>query len=286
MFFIKHNSGSFTIIDCDLSDEDAEAVIDELKEQSANAPIKRFMSTHPDDDHFGGIERLDDAMPISNFYVVKNNARKPQDTISLRRYRALREDPSKAFYIYKGCQRKWLNQTDSKHSTSGISILWPNISNKYFVAALSACNSGESYNNISCVIEYTLQDGARFMWLGDLETDFMENIVDDIDLTKIAVLFASHHGRKSGKVPDSWLEKLNPQLIVIGEAPSRHLNYYTGYDTLTQNRAGDITFDVVENKVHIYSSNENYTNKNLKNEWQTKFPGYIGSLTVETEATG
>lgn len=43
-----------------------------------------------------------------------------------------------------------------------------------------------------------------------------------------------HHGRASGKVPDNWLKKLDPQVIVVGEAPSEHLDYYAGYDTLTQ----------------------------------------------------
>src|SRR3546814_7219402 len=87
----------------------------------------------------------------------------------------------------------------------------------------------------------------------------MENIVDSIDLAKTTVVFASHHGRASGKIPNSWLEKLDPQIIVIGEAPSRHLNYYTGYKTITQNSAGDITMDCVEDKVHFYVSNTNYT---------------------------
>src|SRR5688572_30757739 len=96
------------------------------------------------------------------------------------------------------------------------------------------------------------------MWLGDLETAFMENIEYDIDLRKTNIVFASHHGRHSGKIPDSWLEKLQPDVIIIGEAPSRDLNYYTGYNTLTQNRCGDITMELVGNKVHFYVSNPYY----------------------------
>ena len=97
--------------------------------------------------------------------------------------------------------------------------------------------------------------------------------------------FASHHGRASGKIPDSWLEKLDPQIIVIGEAPSRHLHYYTGYKTITQNKAGDITFHLTDDRVHIYSSNPNYAHKQLNQEGQTLFDGYVGSITVETEYT-
>jgi beta-lactamase superfamily II metal-dependent hydrolase len=114
---------------------------------------------------------------------------------------------------------------------------------------------------MSAVIRYAMADGASFLWLGDLETDFMEEITDDIYLTKTTVVFAAHHGRKSGKIPDAWLEKLDPQLIVIGEAPSRHLHYYTGYQIITQNKAGNITFDLEDDKVHIYSSNPDYSHK-------------------------
>ena len=106
MFYIKHGSDSFTIIDCDLSDANADEIIDELKRASAGKGISRFICTHPDDDHFGGIHLLDNAMPITNFYVVRNQAIKDSDTESFTRYCELR-DGEKAFYIYKGCSRKW-----------------------------------------------------------------------------------------------------------------------------------------------------------------------------------
>jgi beta-lactamase superfamily II metal-dependent hydrolase len=284
MFYIKHGSDNFTIIDCDLCEDNADNIIAELKKESKEKGIVRFICTHPDEDHFGGIERLDDEMPIQNFYVVKNQAVKDEDTVSFTRYCELR-DGRKAFYIYKGCSRKWMNDGDEKRGASGIQILWPNTSNKHFKGALTACNAGESYNNTSAVIRYSLNGGASFMWLGDLETDFMENIKDDISLEKTTVVFAAHHGRDSGKIPDSWLKVLDPQFIVIGEAPSRHLNYYTGYNRITQNMAKDITFDLVGDKVHVYSSNPSYTHKALTDEGQSKFEGYVGSFTVETEYT-
>lgn len=285
MFYIRHNSDNFTIIDCDLSEDNADAIIAELKAQSSSKGVTRFICTHPDEDHFGGIELLDDAMPIRNFYVVKNQAVKDEDTVSFERYCALRDNAKKAFYISKGCSRKWMNKADETRSTSGINILWPNLRNPQFKEALAACDAGESYNNTSSVIWYSIKDGASFMWLGDLETEFMESVVDDIVLPKTTVVFAAHHGRASGKIPNSWLEKLDPQIIVIGEAPSRHLHYYTGYKKITQNLAKDITFDAAGARVHIYASNPNYTHKQLHDEAQSKFAGYVGSITVETEYT-
>jgi beta-lactamase superfamily II metal-dependent hydrolase len=284
MFYIRHNSDNFTIIDCDLCEENADAIIEELKAVSKGVGITRFICTHPDDDHFGGIERLDDVMPISNFYVVKNQAIKDKETTSFKRYCELR-DGDKAYYIEKGCTRKWMNLGDDVRHAAGITILWPDTSNEEFKKALAACEVGESYNNTSAVLRYTLENGASFMWLGDLETDFMESITDAIDLTKTTVVFAAHHGRDSGKIPNSWLDKLDPQIIIIGEAPSRHLNYYSGYTTITQNMAKDITFDLVSNKVHIYSSNPSYSHALFADENQNTFEGYVGSITVETEYT-
>ncbi|WP_257828551.1 MBL fold metallo-hydrolase [Burkholderia glumae] len=286
MFYIRHNSDNFTIIDCNLTDENKDGIIDELKRESASKGITRFICTHPDKDHFGGIEILDDEIDIRNFYVVKNQAIKDNDSDSFIRYCELRDDTDKAFYIYKDCARKWMNKSDETRKTSGLSVLWPDTNNADFKLALAACEAGDSYNNTSAVIRYSVENGASVMWLGDLETEFMEKIEEHIKLEKTTIVFASHHGRDSGKIPDSWLEKLDPQIIIIGEAPSRHLNYYTGYRKITQNRAGDITMDCVEGKVHFYVSNPEYDGPdNLKNESMTRFSNYIGTLDVETEYT-
>lgn len=284
MFYIQHSSNNFSIIDCNLNDENADRIIGELKKESAGKGITRFICTHPDQDHFGGIERLDDAKLIVNFYCAKNNAIKDEETESFKRYCELR-DSDKAFHIYKGCVRKWMNKEGDGRGSAGINILWPDTKNKYFKEALAKCNAGESFNNTSAVVRYSLKGGASFLWLGDLETEFMKNIEDAIDLEKTTVLVAAHHGRKSGKIPNSWLEKLDPQFIIIGEAPSRHLDYYTGYNVFTQNKAGDLTFDLIDDKVHVYASSEGYSHKKLTKETQSKFEGYVGSFAVEHEYT-
>lgn len=284
LFYIKHVSDNFTIIDCNLTGERDAEIIAELQQQSAGKTVTRFISTHPDQDHYAGIEKLDQQMPIINFYVVNNSAKKTTETVSFKHYCALR-DGEKAFHITKDCTRKWMNLGDQTRGSSGINILWPDPANKFFQMALAECNSGVSYNNVSAVIRYKLIGGASVLWIGDLETAFMESISSSINLEKTTIVFAAHHGRESGKIPDSWLVKLDPQIIVIGEAPSRHLNYYTNYDKITQNRAGDITMELVDNKVHFYVSSKTYKHDGLSNEGQSTFENYIGSLTVETEYT-
>lgn len=91
MFYIRHGSDNFTLVDCDLSEENAEDIIADLKSAMTGKGVVRLISTHPDEDHFGGIHLLDDAIGIVNFYVVKNQATKDIDTVSFKRYRQLRD---------------------------------------------------------------------------------------------------------------------------------------------------------------------------------------------------
>ena len=72
MFYIKHNSDNFTMIDCCMSEEDRNDILKELKSESKNKGIQRFISTHPDDDHISGLLDLNDEMGLLNFYCVKN----------------------------------------------------------------------------------------------------------------------------------------------------------------------------------------------------------------------
>jgi beta-lactamase superfamily II metal-dependent hydrolase len=278
-FYIKHGSDNFTIIDCCLKDENKETIVDELKTESKNKSISRFISTHPDEDHIQKLDYLDDELPIYNFYCVANEATKTDETSGFKRYCELR-DGTKAFNIYKNCSRKWMNQGDEERGSAGINILWPNTNNQYFKDALKVAKDGGSPNNISAIITYSIQDGAKYQWMGDLETDFMENIENDVSLSKVNILFAPHHGRDSGKVPKSMLDILDPDIIIIGEAPSGNLNYYSGYNTITQLSAGDITFVNDGDEIHIYVSKENYSVNFLKNRNKSEYDNYIGTLDI------
>ena len=110
----------------------------------------------------------------------------------------------------------------------------------------------------------------------------MEKIKNTITLPSIDILFAPHHGRKSGKVPKEMMEEMNPKIVIIGEAPSSNLDYagYDNYDKITQNSAGDIVFDCSDGQIDIYVSKENYsvdflTNIYLSNKYDCY---YLGTL--------
>lgn len=280
MFYIKHNSDNFTIIDCHLSDENKENIVEDIRHAHLGKGVTRFISTHPDEDHFKGIQYLDNNIDILNFYCVKNAAIKLDDSKEFDYYCQLR-DSDKVFNISRGCARKWMNQGDEERGSSGISMEWPIMDNPHFIEALRMAERGESPNNISAVIKYGVNDGVTMLWMGDMETDFMEKIVDAIPWPKVDILFAPHHGRDSGRVPHKILDKLKPRIIVLGEAPSRHLNYYGGYHTITQNSAGDIIFECSGKDVDIFVSNYDYDVDFL--EYEARYMekmNYLGTLKV------
>lgn len=281
MFYIKHNSSNFSIIDCCLDDDNKEEIVDEIISEFSGKDIIRFISTHPDQDHIEGLKYLDERIGILNFYCVKNSAIKTDETEDFKHYCKLR-DGNQHYYVYKKCKRKWLNQGDEERGCSGINYLWTEETNLDYKEALKAVSEGHNFNNISTIFTYSLENGVVVMWMGDIESEFLEKIKDEIDWPKIDILFAPHHGRESGKVPSDILKKLEPRLIVIGEAPSKYLDYYSGYNTITQNTAKNIVFDCENGKVHIYISNDKYNydtsfleNENMNNE---KFGAYLGTL--------
>ena len=72
MFYIRHMSDNFTIIDSSLSDDNKKTIVDEIISESKNKGVTRFISTHPDHDHIMGLDYLDDKIGLLNFYCVKN----------------------------------------------------------------------------------------------------------------------------------------------------------------------------------------------------------------------
>lgn len=263
MFYIKHGSSNFTIIDCCMVEENRKEIVQEIVEEKQGKDITRFISTHPDEDHICGLSYLDEQIVIQNFYCVENKATKPDPSESFTHYCGLRDDKEKHYYVYKGCKRKWMNDNDKNdgknYGSSEINFLWPDMSDENFKEAQDLAAEGTAYNNLSPIFTYELNNNVTVMWMGDMEHDFLEKIKDKVVWPEVDILFAPHHGRDSGKVSSDVLKKLNPHIIVIGEAPAKYLNYYSGYNTIKQNSAGDIVFECADEMVHVYVSEENYS---------------------------
>ena len=257
MFYINHNSDNFTTIDCCYEDDDSrDENFGEIKTLASNKGVSRFISTHPDEDHILGLLDFCSTVGIVNFYCVKNEATKTDESESFKKYCELR-DSDKAF------------------------CLWPITDNDDFKAELKLAKEETAFNNISPIITYSVNNGVKAIWLGDMENVFLEKIKGKVDWPEVDILFAPHHGRSSGKISSDVLVKMKPQIVVIGKAPSKNLDYYSGYNTITQNSAGSIVFDCDDSRVHIYVSNERYSVAFLDNDKKinTSHGHYIGSFT-------
>lgn len=282
MFYIRHNSDNFTTIDCCLTDDVKDDILDEIETESSGKGIKRFISTHPDDDHIKGLVEYDDKFGILNFYRVDNDTtKKGTEMDDFKRYKKLRDDSKKSFELRKGCKRKWMNESDDERDGAGLYCLWPITDNNLYKEALKTAADGGSPNNISPAVKY-LVGKFSFLWMGDMETDMQEEFDKKVTNTHQTIVFAPHHGRKSGHIPSSLMDKLTPKLVIVGEAPSDELDYYSEYDTITQNTAGDILFETNGDYLDVFVSESGYTKTDgmVQNTNHGKHDGmkYLGSV--------
>ena len=97
MFYIKHDSDNFSIIDCNLVEEKKEDIITEIIDEGNEKYVIRFISTHPDKDHLLGLSELDNKLNIKNFYCVENNIKLDNEE-DFNKYCELRDDADKHFF--------------------------------------------------------------------------------------------------------------------------------------------------------------------------------------------
>lgn len=217
MFYIKHNSDNFTTIDCCLNyDADAkkakEHVLSELRSEMQDKQIKRFISTHPDEDHISGLEEYDDEFEILNFYRVDNEAtKKEQESDDFKRYKKLRNDSKKQFELKKDCSRKWMNQPSEERGSSGLFCLWPITDNKYLVGTWL------------CVVDdYHGDDSAQLTLKADGE--YIIKYLDEYEDTFMGTYYVSEDKiffeEASGKDPiggEHQIEKLTSKEFILSE---------------------------------------------------------------------
>lgn len=173
----------------------------------------------------------------------------------MSKYIELRDSVKKNYAIQRGMRRAWINDSSDGREGAGINFQWPDLNHVSFIEAQKQVAVGKDVNNICPIFTYSLRNGAKVMWMGDLKTEMQQAYYDQFSqqIPHVDILFQPHHGRKSGAVPDALLEALNPSLIIIGNAPANHIDYGDSHHTITQNTSGDLVFVLETKKVHIYS---------------------------------
>ena len=106
----------------------------------------------------------------------------------------------------------------------------------------------------------------------------MKTIENEITLPSIDIVFAAHHGR--ARMPSKWMSQMDPKVVVLGEAPAEHLEYYDDRDHLRQNKTGDLIFECESGWTHIYVGESGVSESFLEDLGRADAHGayYLGSV--------
>ena len=98
----------------------------------------------------------------------------------------------------------------------------------------------------------------------------------------VDLLVTLHHGRKTGG-NDEYLDVLKPKLTLFGNAKSQYLDYSSWNNRrlkkITNNQAGCIIIEIIDEKVEVYSTHEEFAKKyNDDTFYEKKFKAwYLGN---------
>lgn len=233
--------------------------------------IWRFILTHPDMDHVDGLSRLFSMKTVYNIWDC-GIRRDPPDFEKNTKY--LESDWD--FYMqiinneYKGVRvvspragHKYMyyGADDERGGGHGdyISIIAPN------EELIASANEGGDINDASYVIVYRSSAG-NIIFPGDSNDKTWQYILKEHrDLVEnAAVLFAPHHGRKSGR-DYSFLDVVNPRISFFGCAPSEELAYsawqYRQLPYFTNNQCGNIHVYPIGKKINVFIENKGFAQK-------------------------
>lgn len=239
--------------------------------------IFRFILTHPDMDHLGGVKDLFSKFKPINFWDTANDREREESWYGSRI--KLKED----WEFYKNLRDTRTN----KHSNPKRLVYYSGDVNQFYdedglmilaptPALVEAGNKRKNWNDASYVILYRTC-GKKILFAGDSENKTWTHILENWkkEVSNVDILIAPHHGRHSGRNYD-FLSVTKPKLTLYGNASSDHLAYKAwnnrNLTILTNNQAGYIILDMETDGIGIFAKNETFAN-NLceKNGWQTYY---------------
>ncbi|PYI90334.1 MAG: hypothetical protein DME97_17705 [Verrucomicrobia bacterium] len=233
--------------------------------------IFRFILTHPDMDHLDGFDKLMDELGITNFWDSRIRREKP-DFEECCQYKE--EDWDRYARVYGGAESDirvinplagssfaYANKAvEGAAGPDGLYILAPD---KDLVAA---ANKSGDINDASYVLLYRTT-GGRILIPGDAHDETWDYVTKHYksDIENCSVLFAPHHGRKSGRSFD-FLDVVKPQITFFGCASSGQLAHQSWRNrklrVITNNQAGNIVLECADKKIHFYVQNSLYAKAN------------------------
>lgn len=223
--------------------------------------IWRFILSHPDMDHMDGLDALFQSKEVVNYWDSGVRRMKPDFGTNGRyqekdwdRYESILSGYQPGLTVLEkkeGDRFAFANQPNEGHD--GLYILSPNSARVRSV--------DDETNDASYVTLYR-SPGGKILLPGDAHDEtwkfVLENHYDQIK--DCAVLVAPHHGRDS-TMDFSFLDVVNPKLVLMGCAGSKDLAYdkYRKFEKITNNQAGNVVLETDSyEQLHIYVQNDNF----------------------------
>ena len=244
--------------------------------------IFRFIVTHPDMDHLGGVKDLFTEFSPINIWDTANNRERDERSFGSRtklkedwefykyiRDRRTHEDSNPKRLVY------YSGNVNEYYKTDDLKILAPT------PALIETGNKKQKWNDASYVILYHTAGDKKILFAGDSEDKTWDHVLTEWkdEVSNLDVLIAPHHGRHSGRNYD-FLDVTKPKLTLYGNAPSEHQGYDAwsnrGLLKLTNNQAGYIILDIGSGGIDVYVKNEKYA-RNIAEENQNE-PRYSAEL--------
>ena len=200
--FIKFPNEANVLVDVKISDDDdLDNILERFKKANINK-LDKLIITHPHQDHITGLTQLVNNFEIDRFIYSPVEFEPYPIYEDWETYEDMKSGDycNEAIEVMEG----W----NSKIGDARIDYLAPN---KVFLE-----NCPDDVNNNGLVLRIKCR-GHKIIIPGDIEEEGWEFINDD-DIKNISLLFAPHHGNKSG-FNSKKMKEMNPAFVVISTGP-------------------------------------------------------------------
>jgi beta-lactamase superfamily II metal-dependent hydrolase len=255
--------------------------------------IFRFILTHPDMDHMDGLDALLESLNVVNYWDSGVRKQKPEFSESgpykeedWDRYSAVlvgKEEGLNVLTKRAGSRFPHANLTEAKEAGGdGLYILAPDKN------LVDAVKDDEDVNDASYVLLYR-SPGGRILIPGDAHDETWDYVIKNYktDVENCSILFAPHHGRKSGRSFE-FLDVVKPKMTFFGCASSGHLAYQAWNSrklpVVTNNQAGNIVLECEGDEIHVFVQNEKFAKASGRDMRIKNAQGYIHYSSIKETA--
>jgi len=314
---IQHASERVTMIDiCDANIEEEQRAVDATVAKASvrgnyamcqypTNPISyakvagitslfRFILTHPDMDHLDGFAALAKSLPIGNFWDT--GARRPKPDFPTQGpyreadwdgYAQIRDGKTQTNSAIRraGHRFAYANKNDDGETGGdGLYILTPDAN------LVQIDKPDDDINEGSYIIVYN-SIGGKVIIPGDAHDVSWEYAFEHYPgyLSPCSFLLAPHHGRDSDRSYD-FLDRIQPQLTLIGCAPSQYIDYdqwnRRNLEFITSNQAGNVVLEIYSEGINVYIENDRFAQAKLGGpvqHWNSQ--GYAFIKTIKNPST-